>query len=403
MTLPTPARPHASRAHVRALLRAVGRTLAAVLALALGAAAALALTTSAASANPPGPGDPFGSVDSFTASPTGGVTVTGWAADPSALTSNVTVYGLVDGRYTSRVVTSIARPWVSRTHHLGATPGYTMTVPVPATGSHVLCIAVQNIGAGLNTVLKCAVTPLGTTLPYGTQVSPIGALTTTTATASAVRVTGWADDPDYIARRVTVVLYLDGSSAATVVTKASSAAQKAAGAGPFGAFDITVPVSSGTHMACIWLVNVGLGSNTSLGCNAVDTRGPAGTGKVAEPAINRSVVTEAKRHIGQHYVWGATGPKTFDCSGLVMYSYGKAHYATPRVSEAQFAAARLIPASRAVPGDLVFWHDSEGDVYHVGIYLSPGMTVAAIDEQEGVNYQKLWDTSIVSYGSFTHS
>jgi hypothetical protein len=42
-------------------------------------------------------------------------------------------------------------------------------------------------------------------------------------------------------------------------------------------------------------------------------------------------------------------------------------------------------------------------VYHVGIYLSPGKTVAAIDEAEGVNYQTIWDASTATYGSFTHS
>jgi cell wall-associated NlpC family hydrolase len=86
-----------------------------------------------------------------------------------------------------------------------------------------------------------------------------------------------------------------------------------------------------------------------------------------------------------------------------MYSYGRFSYVTPRVSEAQALAARLIPASRAVPGDLVFYHDSVGDVFHVGIYLSPGKTVAAIDESQGVNYQTIYDPSSATYGSFTHT
>jgi cell wall-associated NlpC family hydrolase len=86
-----------------------------------------------------------------------------------------------------------------------------------------------------------------------------------------------------------------------------------------------------------------------------------------------------------------------------MYSYGRFSFVTPRVSEAQALAARLIPASRAVAGDLVFYHDTEGDVFHVGIYLSPGQSVAAIDESQGVNYQKIWDPSSVTYGSFTHT
>jgi NlpC/P60 family len=216
-----------------------------------------------------------------------------------------------------------------------------------------------------------------------------------------VHFAGWATDPDYYRRRATVVLYLDGSPAATVITSAYSGTRPD-GAGPRSAFDIRVPASSGTHIGCIWMVNIGLGHNTLLGCRARDTRGPAGTDPVKTPKLNNEVVTEAKQHIGQAYVWGAEGPRTFDCSGLVMYSYGKFGFATPRVSEDQARAARLIPAARAVPGDLVFWHDNEGDVYHVGIYLSPGNTVAAIDEAEGVNYQKIWDPSIVTYGSFTH-
>ena len=88
----------------------------------------------------------------------------------------------------------------------------------------------------------------------------------------------------------------------------------------------------------------------------------------------------AKNHIGKPYVWAAAGPNTFDCSGLVVFSYAKAGITGLTTSpQVQFNAARLIPASRAVPGDLVFYHDSDGSVYHVGIYLAPGDTVAAID------------------------
>ena len=120
-------------------------------------------------------------------------------------------------------------------------------------------------------------------------------------------------------------------------------------------------------------------------------------------AVNTAALAEAKKHLGQPYVWGAEGPKSFDCSGLVMYSYSKFHVSTPRVSSDQFKAALKIPASRAVPGDLVFYHDKFGDVYHVGIYLAPGQTVAAIDPAEGVDYQTIWDPHTATYGSFTHN
>jgi cell wall-associated NlpC family hydrolase len=219
-----------------------------------------------------------------------------------------------------------------------------------------------------------------------------------------MRVRGFAYEPDFRAGRIVVVLYVDGRAAQTLTTHLASAYQRRHGAGKRGAFNFSVPVSRGlAHIGCVWVVNTGIGGNTPLGCTAVDTRGAAGSGKVTTPTRNKRVVREAKRHIGQRYVWGAEGPKTFDCSGLVQYSYRKAGYVTPRIAQDQFAAARVIPASRAVPGDLVFYHDAVGAVYHVGIYLRPLETVAAIDPADGVAHQHIWDPSSATYGSFTHT
>jgi cell wall-associated NlpC family hydrolase len=277
-------------------------------------------------------------------------------------------------------------------------------MPVPA-GAHTVCVVARNTaGAGTEAALKCFPTPLGTKLSTAQLAAhnPIGAVTYAGVSSRSMHVQGWTSDPDWIPSPLVAVLYVDGHSAATVTTKRYPLPRPAA-AGPLSRFDITVPVSSGSHLGCVWVVNVGLGKNSFLGCRALDTRGRAATGAVPHPALNAKVAAEAKRHIGQRYVWGATGPKTFDCSGLVWYSYRKNGFTPMRISEDQFTQARLIPASRAVPGDLVFYHDTEGDVYHVGIYLSPGKTVAAIDESEGVNYQMIWDPSSTTYGSFTHS
>jgi cell wall-associated NlpC family hydrolase len=379
--------------------RVVGFLVAAATAL----AAVSLLAAPSAGAATARPHDPIGAVTSVK-NVTGGLLATGWAVDPDALTTAATVAAVLDGRY--RVAsgpTSIANPTVQAKYHTGATPGFSMTIPVP-TGSHTVCIVARNAGAGLEVALKCLATPLGTTLSSSQLAAhnPVGGYSRLSAGPSSLRARGWTSDPDWVPHRMIVVLYVDNRSAATVTTVAYPAPRPAA-AGAASAFDITVPVSRGAHLGCIWVVNVGLGHNAFLGCKSGDTRGPAGTSAVTTPALNTKVVTEAKRHIGQPYVWGATGPKSFDCSGLVMYSYGKFGYTTPRVSEDQFTRARLIPASRAVPGDLVFTHDSEGDVYHVGIYLSPGKTVAAIDENSGVNYQTIWDPSSTTYGSFTHS
>jgi cell wall-associated NlpC family hydrolase len=74
-------------------------------------------------------------------------------------------------------------------------------------------------------------------------------------------------------------------------------------------------------------------------------------------------------HIGDWYHYGSAGPNTFDCSGLAMFSYGHARLHLPRTSSGQYAAVRHILKSNLKRGDLVFFHDSSGHVYHVGIFL----------------------------------
>ena len=387
-------RPAAPRRRSSALIAVAALTLAGAGALTLaGPAAAKPSTTPSAtpSARYTTRHDPFGKVTGvkFVAA---GLQVTGWAADPDARTANAGVLGILDGHtHAGAATTSLPNAAVTKKYKLGATPGFTLTIPVPA-GRHTACVAVRNVGSGLRVLLKCIAMPRGRTLSSAQVAarSPKGTYTGITATSTSLRVRGTAYDPDYSTRRTAVTLYVDNSSAATVLTGYDSA------------FDVTVPVSRGTHVGCLWALNIGWGHNTFLGCKSIDTRGH-GTGTVTQPTLNKKVLSEAKKHIVQRYVWGATGPKKFDCSGLVMYSYHKFGYSTPRVSEAQFLAARLIPQSRAVPGDLVFYSDTQGDIYHVGIYSGPNMSVAAIDTQEGVNYQRIYPSGLTFFGSFTHS
>jgi cell wall-associated NlpC family hydrolase len=394
MTLPATTAPHDRRS-----TKLVPTALTAISLL-----AALVVCAQSAAANPPLPHDPIGAVEHFKANPDGTAHVIGWAADPDT-TANANIAALIDGKVKMRTTTTVARPAIAKKNHTGPTPGYNFSVPVPTSGVHVLCIVVGNVGGGTARVLGCTATPLGTTLTSAQLAarSPKAVIAAAKASSSRVQVSGWSTDPDFKGAHLVAVLYLDGQSAQTVTTKAATAAEVKAGSGKYGAFQFSVPVSKGAHLACVWVVNVGFGSNTSPGCTAVDTRGAAGTSKLTTPAINKKALAEAKKHIGQRYVWGAEGPKTFDCSGLVMYSYHKAGYTTPRIAQDQFAAARLIPANRAVPGDLVFYHDSVGAVYHVGIYVKPLDTVAAIDEDEGIAHQHIWDPSSATYGSFTHT
>lgn len=99
--------------------------------------------------------------------------------------------------------------------------------------------------------------------------------------------------------------------------------------------------------------------------------GGGGGGSVVYPSrpvgSYDSVVGYAMSRIGCPYVWGAEGPDSFDCSGLVTWAYRQVGISLPHQSEAQYsAAARVVSVSEARPGD-VLWRYG-----HVGIAVSAG-------------------------------
>ncbi|MGW3710437.1 NlpC/P60 family protein [Streptomyces albogriseolus] len=82
----------------------------------------------------------------------------------------------------------------------------------------------------------------------------------------------------------------------------------------------------------------------------------------------------ARAQIGKPYVWGATGPGSYDCSGLTQAAWKAAGVSLPRTTYDQVNAGTTVPVSQAQPGDLVFFYD---DVTHVGIYIGNGMMIHA--------------------------
>lgn len=82
----------------------------------------------------------------------------------------------------------------------------------------------------------------------------------------------------------------------------------------------------------------------------------------------------ARSQIGKPYVWGATGPDSYDCSGLTQGAWKAAGVDIPRVTYDQVNAGTTVSLASAQPGDLVFFYD---DVTHVGIYIGNGMMIHA--------------------------
>ncbi|WP_262380036.1 NlpC/P60 family protein [Nonomuraea sp. PA05] len=93
-----------------------------------------------------------------------------------------------------------------------------------------------------------------------------------------------------------------------------------------------------------------------------------GGGKAAQAA--RWALTQQLKP----YVWGAEGPNSYDCSGLVMAAYQKVGISLPHYTGSQWTAGRHISREEMRPGDLVFFYN---DLHHVGIYLGGGMMVHA--------------------------
>ena len=107
---------------------------------------------------------------------------------------------------------------------------------------------------------------------------------------------------------------------------------------------------------------------------------------VAGPSNASGVVAIAMQYVGLPYVYGASGPSAFDCSGLVQYVYAQAGISLPRTSYAQGAAGVHVSAAEAQPGDIVYYGG------HVGIYAGNGMMIDAGTPDTGVVYRAVWGT-----------
>ncbi|POM26858.1 putative endopeptidase precursor [Actinomadura rubteroloni] len=96
------------------------------------------------------------------------------------------------------------------------------------------------------------------------------------------------------------------------------------------------------------------------------------------PVFGESRAAQALRiamsKIGSPYVWGAAGPSTFDCSGLVMWAYHQVGVNLPHYTGSQFTAGVHVSQSQLQPGDLVFFYS---DLHHVGLYVGGGKMLHA--------------------------
>jgi cell wall-associated NlpC family hydrolase len=114
---------------------------------------------------------------------------------------------------------------------------------------------------------------------------------------------------------------------------------------------------------------------SSPGRDNNDNGGGHSSGGSARDAINFAL-----RQLGDMYLWGATGPSRWDCSGLTQGAWERAGVQLPHYSVAQYEQIQHIDEDQLRPGDLIFWATNPSDpgtIHHVAMYLGNGQMIHA--------------------------
>jgi cell wall-associated NlpC family hydrolase len=112
--------------------------------------------------------------------------------------------------------------------------------------------------------------------------------------------------------------------------------------------------------------------------------------KVTIPTANTvgaQALQAAISRLGYPYIWGAAGPTSFDCSGLVMWAYQQVGISLPHFTVSQYNSGMHVSRSDLEPGDLVFFFPN---ISHVGMYIGNGMMIDAPNFGEDVKVQPIY-------------
>jgi cell wall-associated NlpC family hydrolase len=136
---------------------------------------------------------------------------------------------------------------------------------------------------------------------------------------------------------------------------------------------------------------------------------PAPKGAAAKPAAPigppppvgkgaAAAVEEAKRQIGKPYVYGGSGPNSFDCSGLTAWAWRAAGVRLSHSAAAQYHETARVPVDAAQPGDLLFFGPSVSGIHHNAIYVGGGQMIEASQTGVPVRYRGWRAKDLVGVG-----
>ena len=124
------------------------------------------------------------------------------------------------------------------------------------------------------------------------------------------------------------------------------------------------------------------------------TSSPTFGAGVPASANGNAIVAAAAAQSGKPYVYAASGPNAFDCSGLTMFVFAQFGIRLPHNADAQKSYGAAVSAAEAAPGDLVVFLDG-GYGYHVGIYAGGGMMIDAPNSGSTVGLHQVYSSNVV--------
>jgi cell wall-associated NlpC family hydrolase len=139
-------------------------------------------------------------------------------------------------------------------------------------------------------------------------------------------------------------------------------------------------------MRCVRLIGL-LALASVAGCaSAASKRSPDPAEAATQPSRSQSlIVATALKYVGAPYARGGSSPAGFDCSGFVMFVYGRHGVALPHSAEAQYRLGTPIRRDSLQPGDIVFF-DRLG---HSGIYIGESRFVHATKPGDVVKVSRI--------------
>jgi cell wall-associated NlpC family hydrolase len=120
---------------------------------------------------------------------------------------------------------------------------------------------------------------------------------------------------------------------------------------------------------------------------------PAPAGRWS-PGVSSRALAFARSQVGKGYRFGGSGPRAYDCSGLVWRSYYQAGLRLRRGTAAALfeATGQRVSRGQSQPGDLLFWSGNgrRSGIYHVAFYLGAGRIIEAANPRAGVRITRIW-------------